>query len=179
VTYCHRRCLLYWNHQDCAEEICPVASEAHGSCQTCRHQRGDETCALTNAPLPQAGGCCHWNVTLTEGLVQVTPGMVAPLAGFFEATKAVLADFPHRISDAEWVIPAEYSHDLEALGITYRSAADGLYVDPERLMLVVEEPVADILDRLDAPYQARGEWVWVDPDDLALPLVYGRGYDVE
>jgi len=173
VTYCHRRHLVYWNHEDCAEDICPVAGEAHGSCQSCRHRRGDESCALTNAPLPQAGGCCHWNVTRTEELVQVTPGMVAPLAGFFEATKMVLADFPHRISDNEWVIPVEYSHDLEALG------ADGLYVNPERLMLVVEEPVADILERLDAPCQTRGELVWVDPDDLALPLVYGRGYDVE
>ena len=45
-------------------------------------------------------------------------------------------------------------------------------------MLVIEEPVADILEWLDAPYQVRGEEVWVDPDALALPLVYGRGYEV-
>lgn len=102
--------------------------------------------------------------------------MVAPLAGFFETTKEVLADFPHRVAGNEWVIPADHAPALEALGITYRTGTEGLHLDPEQLVLMVEEPVADILNRLDAPYSTDGDLVWVDPDDLALPVtVYGVG----
>jgi hypothetical protein len=62
------------------------------------------------------------------------------------------------------------------LGIDYRREAnDALRVDPEQLILVVEEPVADLLDRLDAPYQVSDGLVWVDPDELGLPIVYGHG----
>lgn len=176
VTFCHRRRLLYWNHDPCTTDMCPVAGEAPRPCQTCRHRRDDDTCALTNASLPEAGGCCHWNVTLTGGLIPVTPGMVALLAGFFETAKEVLADLPHRMVGDEWVIPADHAPALEALGITYRTGAEGLHLDAEQLVLMVEEPVADILNRLDAPYSTGSDLVWVDPDDLALPVTaYGVG----
>lgn len=176
VTFCHRRRLLYWNHDPCTTDMCPVAGEAPRPCQTCRHRRDDDTCALTNASLPEAGGCCHWNVTLTGGLIPVTPAMVAPLAGFFETAKEVLADLPHRMVGDEWVIPLDYSQTLEALGVEYRCGPDGLGVDPEQWVLVVEEPVADILNRLDAPYSTGSDLVWVDSDDLALPVTaYGAG----
>ena len=152
-----------------------MADEDHGRCQTCRHRR-DGQCALTNAHLPEVGGCCHWNVALIEGPVPVTPAMVAPLAGFFELTRKVLADFPHQLNHGEWIIPDDYVQELEALGIEYRPDPAGLRVDPERLVLVVEEPVADILAWLDAPYHRDGELVWVDPEDLAVPTTcYGQG----
>jgi len=102
--------------------------------------------------------------------------MVAPLAGFFEAAKEVLADLPHRKVGDEWVIPADHAPVLEVLGIIYRTGAEGLHLDPEQLVLMVAEPVADILNRLDAPYSTGSDVVWVDPDDLALPVTaYGAG----
>lgn len=156
-----------------------MVGESHGSCQTCRHRRDDKTCTLTNASLPETGGCCHWNVTLTEGKVWVTPAMVAPLAGFFEAAKEVLADFPYRVVGDEWLMPAEHIEALEALGVAYRLGPDGLWVEPERLVLVVEEPVVDILDRLDAPYLIEGNLAWIDPDELAAPATaYGQGTEL-
>lgn len=202
VTFCHCRRLLYWNHDPCTVDMCPVADESPQPCQTCRHRRDDDICALTNASLPEVGGCCHWNVTLTEELVPVTSGMAAPLAGYFDRVKEVLADVPHHLagfvvsdprpetlsSSAEtlgteaqpngddWLIPSIYAPLLDELGIDYRREAnDALRVDPEQLILVVEEPVADLLDRLDAPYQVSDGLVWVDPDELGLPMVYGHG----
>lgn len=57
---------------------CQFAAGPHGPCATCCHKR-ETLCGLTRAPLPAAGGCCHWNVELVQGLRQVTPDMVIPL----------------------------------------------------------------------------------------------------
>lgn len=77
VAFCHRRGALFWTHEDCPPENCPVATEPHGRCETCRHCLKGR-CALTNAPLP-AGGCCHWNVTPVQDWQIVTREMLAPL----------------------------------------------------------------------------------------------------
>lgn len=179
VTLCSRRKILFWNHQDCTLDFCPIVREQHGSCQTCRHQRDDMTCALTNTPLPEAGGCCHWNVTPVEDSVRVTPVMVAPLAGFFDRASNVLADIPHQVSDDTWVIPAAYIETLAALGIDYQISEAGLVVHPDQLLLVIDEPVTDILDRLDVPYHLdpKTEEVIIDPGLLQLPLTYGQGVE--
>ena len=44
-------------------------------------------------------------------------------------------------------------------------------------MLVIDEPVADILERLDVPYQIIDDSVWVDPADLSLPALFGQGVE--
>lgn len=78
ISYCMRQQWLYWNHDDCHPVICPVATQTHGHCETCRH-RHDGRCGLTAAPLPKSGGCCHHNVTLVEEEQEVTRVMLEPL----------------------------------------------------------------------------------------------------
>ncbi len=154
VSLCHRFPGLYWNHLDCSPDFCPVVGGGHGSCHTCQHKRTDDSCALTNAPLPEAG-CCHWNVSPIEGSVRITPVMVAPLTGFFDLARNVLAEIPHQVIDGHWHIPAGCIETLEMLGIDYQIGDTGLLVDPGQLLLVIDEPVADILDRLDVSYTER------------------------
>ncbi len=174
---CNRRKILFWNHEACTEYICPVTAEKHGACQTCRHCRG-EICALTRAALPEAESCCHWNVDLLKGLVRVTPAMAAPLVGFFDAAKNVIPEIPRRVVDGKWVIPVEHRLTLDELGIPYRVGEQGLYVDPESLVLVIDEPIPAILESLEAPYQLRSNTeCWIDPDQLGLPVTFG--YAVE
>lgn len=124
VTWCYRRRLLFWNHEDCPTSLCEFAGQDASRCADCRYRRNDGYCALTNHSLPATGSCCHWNVTVTEG------------------PQPVLA---------------------EMLGL---------------LWPVEGESVATVLDRLDAPYTlADNGVVWVDPDTLGLPEVYGVGTD--
>jgi len=175
VTFCYVKQILFWNHNSCTEEICSLAGQAQGPCQTCCHRR-DEVCALTNAPLPAADGCCHWNATLIEGFVSVTPAMVAPLAGFFTRTRDVVAQYSHQENGDEWIIPLDHIEELESLGVEFGRSSAGLHVNPDRLILAVEEPVVDILEELDAPYLVDGNEVLVDPDELGLPTSrYGEG----
>jgi len=148
----------------------------HPPCQTCRHRRDDQICDLTRSPLPPKAGCCHWNVTPVEGLLRVTPVMVAPLAGFFDQVRHVLADLPHQVVGDHWLLALEYIQTLVELGIPYQPTAQAVLVDPAQRVLVIDEPVAAILDRLDAPYRvdpATGD-VWVDVAELNLPQIFGR-----
>jgi hypothetical protein len=78
VTFCIRRNVLYQNHFDCSPTECQVVGESHGHCLDCRHQQ-DKVCGLTQAPLPAAGGCCHWNVEPMHGPLLVSREMLAPL----------------------------------------------------------------------------------------------------
>lgn len=125
VTFCHRRGVLYWNHDDCSFEFCPVVSEAHGHCLSCQYrQPAGDICALTRAPLPETGGCCHWNVELVSGLQPVTPQMLAPLN------------------------------------------------------VTGPETVSDLLTSLAAPHEvAAGDQVWIDPNRLGVPEIYGLGLE--
>ena len=175
VSFCSRFAWLYWNHEDCSSDFCPVVAEVHGSCQSCRHKRVDHTCALTYGPLPTAGGCCHWNIETREGLIQITPAMVSPLAGYFDRVRNVLTGAPFESDGDAWLIPLAYTRQLDASGVPYQITDKALRVDPEQLMLVTDEPVADILERLDTPYQLFADTVWVDPSDLSLPAIFGRG----
>lgn len=96
VSFCPRRRVLFWNHEDCEPRECAFAVGPHGSCATCRHHRdsvcaptevGRQTpvcpqpsvCALTNAPLPEVGGCCQHDIKAVEGLQEICWDMLAPL----------------------------------------------------------------------------------------------------
>lgn len=175
VAFCFRRSVFFWTHDDCVKEICPVAGEVHPPCRTCRYQGEDGTCALTRASLPESG-CCHWNVLPVDGPLRVTPAMVAPLSGFFDAVKHILADLPHEAIDRQWRLAPEYHQMLTELGISYQIVSEGLLVDPTQVVLVIDEPIADVLDRLDAPYRVDPQTneLWVDPGDLSLPQILGR-----
>ncbi len=175
VTFCHRRKSLYWNHDPC---LCPFAAEDHQSCQTCLHRRG-QICALTGATTPQSGGCCHWGVRLVDGMVQVTPAMAAPLVGFFDAVKNVIPqDIPYQAANGSWRISVEYAPKLNELGIPFQADEQGwALVDPEGLILAIDEPVPDILDSLDAAYQLVAGECWLDPDQLGLPEIFGRAVE--
>ncbi len=78
VSFCHRKTVLFWNHESCDARDCPVAAGPHGDCATCRHSRGG-MCDLTRAPQPADGGCCHHNVAVVAGRVEVSWDMLAPL----------------------------------------------------------------------------------------------------
>ncbi len=125
VTFCHRRCILYWNHVSCEVEACDLARGPHGRCETCRHCQAG-ICRATNAPLPDAGGCCHWNVTLVQGRVEITLAM------------------------------------LELLGSG------------------PEETMDQVLERWEVPHRQLGPLVqvWIDPDELGIPAVYGMGTEM-
>jgi hypothetical protein len=76
VTFCNRQKMLFWNHADCHPAECELAGQT-APCGSCRHRGA--VCALTNAPLPAQGGCCHWNIPLVAGRQEVTPRMLAIL----------------------------------------------------------------------------------------------------
>ncbi|MCB0190370.1 MAG: hypothetical protein KDJ65_00350 [Anaerolineae bacterium] len=118
-------------------------------------------------------------MSLVEGPVVVTPALVAPLAGFFDTVRHILAEVPHQIMDVQWVIAASHVETLEALGIAYKVGPGGLWVDPEQLILTVDEPVSDILGRLDTPYQFEPQTgiITVNPLQLQLPLCFGKGME--
>jgi len=109
--------------------------------------------------------------------VAVTPAMVVPLAGCFDTARHILAEVPHQATDAQWIIAASDVETLEAMGIAYKVGNGGLWVDPEQLVLTVDEPVTAILDRLDTPYQLDPETgaVTVNPMQLQPPLCFGEG----
>lgn len=113
VTFCHRRRVLYFNHRDCAPRDCLYAGQVEGWCETCRWRQG-ELCGLTRQVLPATGGCCHWNVEVTQESQVVTPDLL------------VLLD----------VQPGE---DLAAAlawwDVPYREQAGQVLVDPEELAL--------------------------------------------
>jgi hypothetical protein len=111
-----------------------------------------------------------------DGPLRVTPAMVAPLAGLFDAVKHILADLPHEVVDGQWLLAPQNQQTLTELGIPYQVISEGLLVDPTQVVLVIDEPIADILDRLDAPYRVDPQTneVWLDPADLNLPQIYGR-----
>jgi len=97
ITWCHQRQILYWNHDNCHPFDCPKANEKHGRCENCRHRLEGEDrllCSLTRAPLPQAGGCCHYNVKLIAGPQKVTLAVVEMLGpGSNETVRDVLDGF--------------------------------------------------------------------------------------
>lgn len=49
-------------------------------------------CGLTRAPLPAAGGCCHWNVPPVEAAQPVRPEMLVPLGWRGEPVEKLLVD---------------------------------------------------------------------------------------
>jgi len=114
VTFCIRRNVLYHNHFDCSPTECQVAHEVHGRCVACHHQQ-DEVCGLTQAPLPAAGGCCHWNIEPARGPLLVSREMLAPLHLTIDESEVGL---------------------LKDLGLSYRwSAAGELLIDLANLAL--------------------------------------------
>ncbi len=126
VTFCHRRRVLFWNHEDCLFESCPLVAEEHGRCHRCMHRQG-ELCGLTRAPLPSWGGCCHWNVGLVEELQPVTPEMLEPLGvTAAEPAAAVLTglDAPYRVDEQGqvWVDPADLGLPTICYGIGTETA---------------------------------------------------------
>jgi hypothetical protein len=114
VTYCARLGQLYWNHEDCSFEFCPFVAEEYGQCHSCWH-RQEGRCALTQAPLPAEGGCCHWNVKPVQVRQIVTLEMLTPLG----------------------VEPTETVTDvLNSLGAPYEVDSQGyLWLEPNRLSL--------------------------------------------
>jgi hypothetical protein len=102
--------------------------------------------------------------------------MLAPLAGLYETGDAVLEDIPHEeINADEWVVSAEYAHLLEQMGLEFYADDGGaLHFNPKQPVLVVSEPVTDILDQFEVPYQRSGSQVLVDLAGLTLPTVYGH-----
>ena len=186
ISYCHKTKILFDNHADCETDVCPFANPIHnGPCQTCQNRQG-QVCSLTNTPLPDGGGCCHWNVAFVENIVVVIPAMVAPLpmVGFFDRVKNVLpADVPRqRHSSGKWFIPSDFLSTLNDLGIKYQRINEGLIVDPEQLILAISEPVIQILDRFGVPYyhssagdDAAPSTLLLDPGDLSLPITFGLG----
>lgn len=84
-------------------------------------------CALTQAPLPTAGGCCHWNVDLVSGPQMVTLDMVTMLGvGANETVADVLDGFEVAYEVDEtglvWVDP----DDLSVPGSVYGQGTDCL-----------------------------------------------------
>lgn len=123
VTFCHRCSILYFNHEDCPPQLCPVNAEILGTCDACFHrQKG--FCALTRAPLPEHGGCCHWNVSLVSGEQTVTAEMCDSLG---QSANESLADLLTGL-DAPFTLNADgqVSVDPDALGIpeTYGQGTD-------------------------------------------------------
>ena len=116
VTYCHRRGVLYWNHEDCTSLTCHLAEGPHGRCEDCRH-RQEALCRLTNGPLPDSGGCCHCNVDLVQGRQVVTPAMLElPGVGEEENMVDVLnsLEAPYRVDETGRVVV-----DPDELGLPF------------------------------------------------------------
>ncbi len=116
---------------------------------------------------------------MVAGMVQVTPAMAAPLVGFFDAVKNVMPqDIPYETGNGSWRISAEHTSKLEDLGIPFQTDGPGwALVEPECLILAIDEPVPDILDSLDAVYQLVAGECWLDPDQLGLPEIFGRAVE--
>lgn len=117
ITWCHQRQILYWNHDDCHPVDCSKVNQNHGRCETCRHRLAlaDRVlCDLTRSALPEQGGCCHWNVTMTQGQQKVTREMLILLA--------------MNSSEPEFVLNRE--------DVPYQTDEQGnLFVDPDKLGL--------------------------------------------
>jgi hypothetical protein len=126
VSFCHKRRLLFFTHEDCPPLQCRWTDPAlWGRCEDCRHGHNGR-CGLTNAPLPvPGGGCCHWNVSLVGGEQAIGPEQVQllPAYGVGQTVGEILGSY----------------------GISYDCDGDG-------------RPL-------------------IDPDELVLPVVYGRGSD--
>ena len=101
--------------------------EEPGRCYSCRYRQSEgDICTLTRAPLPETGGCCHWNVELVMDRQPVTPEMLAPLGITGpEPAEAILDSLaaPHEVDAAgqTWVdpnrlgVPEAYGLGLEEL----------------------------------------------------------------
>ena len=125
VTFCHKRHILFFTHEDCPPLQCRFTHpDQWGSCHDCTHNQAGR-CALTNAPTPvDGGGCCHWGVELAAGPQTIDIKQITLLPSF-----------------------------------------------------VKDQPVADVLDSYGVDYELVDSRVIVDPDEMPLPLVYGRGTD--
>ncbi len=78
--------------------------------------RSGQICALTRAPLPELGGCCHHNITLLHGPQRVIREMLAPL------------HLGPNETDLERVLLIE--------DVAYQVGSEGqLWVDPDNLAL--------------------------------------------
>lgn len=78
IAFCHRRRLLFWDHEDCHPADCEFAKGPHGSCSSCLYQENG-ICLLTHAQLPVQRSCCHSNILLVQGARRVTQEMVGLL----------------------------------------------------------------------------------------------------
>ncbi|MCP4409792.1 MAG: hypothetical protein GY807_19020, partial [Gammaproteobacteria bacterium] len=109
----------------------------------------------------------------------VTPAMAAPLVGFFDAVKNVMPqNIPYQAVNGSWRVSAEYVSIFDELGIPFQADEQGwVQVEPEGLILAIDEPVPDILDSLDATYQLLDGECWLDPDQLGLPEIFGRAVE--
>lgn len=76
-SFCHKRKVLFHFHEDCSRIACPF-TQPQGKCEECCHGANGR-CSLTNAPQPESGGCCHWNVPLEQGVVRVEQVIVGHL----------------------------------------------------------------------------------------------------
>ena len=132
VTFCHRKNVLYWNHDDCAVH-CPLADGPQGACETCRHHLQQGICWLTNAPLPESGGCCHHDVVPVQGWQVVTCEMLAPL-GVANGEKAtdVLArwDAPHRRLDHQGRVALVDPDELGIPEVAYGIGTEAIREEP-------------------------------------------------
>jgi hypothetical protein len=133
VSYCHRRNLLYWNHESCADFDCPFVAEAHRPCTICRH-RLDEQCGLTRGPLPADSGCCHYELELAQGPQEISVDMVEPL----------IVGRPTSVTEL-----------LDDFEVPYQVSLDGqtLTVDPDDLVLPLTYGVPT-----EAFYEEEFEW---------------------
>ena len=113
VAYCHRKFILFWDHEDCHPRDCEFVHGPHGSCDSCLYQEND-ICLLTHAPLPARRGCCHRNVALVQGARRVTREMVGLLN----------LDVHERLTEA-----------LEERNVPYQLDTDGdlVLIDPDEL----------------------------------------------
>ncbi len=122
VSFCHRREVLYWNHENCDGD-CPIVSERHGRCEACRHRR-QALCGLTNTPLPAGGGCCHFDVAIVSGEQEVTREMVEPLG----IDKSELEAFVLARFDVEYTVGSRgevlVDPDLLPLPVEYGRGTD-------------------------------------------------------
>jgi hypothetical protein len=129
ITWCHQRQILYWNHDHCHPVDCPRVREKHGRCEACPHRlegEGRVLCGLTRAALPEQGGCCHWNVEVTQGRQKVTWEMLVLLdRSRSEPERVVLTmeDVPYQTDETGelWVDP-----DNLGLPYTYGLGTDHL-----------------------------------------------------
>jgi len=129
VSLCHRRKLLYFNHEDCHPAQCAF-TQPTGSCADCRHRQG-ALCGLTRAALPTDGGCCHFNVTLIADEVLLVTRTTLALLGVRER---------ERIETA-----------LEAYDVYYEVTGDGVSVP------IVDLAIPDIYGRGTEPSFAEVE----------------------